>query len=224
MGDVIGELLPLALGVAVSPVPIIAVILMLLAPRAMASAWSFLAGWVVGIAVALTIVAVVVDPVDDSGDSGPSALSGWLRIALGVLLVLLAVRQWRGRPRHGEPTTLPRWMAAVDDVTPARAAGLGALLSGLNPKNLALCAAGGVAIGSSGLNGSEAVTAGAVFVVVGAVSVAVPVVGYALAEKQMRDALDDLRGWLTDHNAAVMTVLLLTIGMVSIGKGIGALS
>lgn len=33
MGEVIGELLPLARGVAISPVPIIAVILMLLTPQ-----------------------------------------------------------------------------------------------------------------------------------------------------------------------------------------------
>lgn len=34
MGEVIGELLPLGLGVAISPLPIIEVILMLLAPHA----------------------------------------------------------------------------------------------------------------------------------------------------------------------------------------------
>jgi hypothetical protein len=46
VGPVIGDLLPLAVGVAVSPVPIIAVILMLLAPRAGGASLGFLAGWV----------------------------------------------------------------------------------------------------------------------------------------------------------------------------------
>ena len=48
MGGVIGDLLPTALGVAISPVPIIAVILMLLAPRAKAASVGFLLGWVSG--------------------------------------------------------------------------------------------------------------------------------------------------------------------------------
>jgi hypothetical protein len=223
MGEVIGELLPLALGVAISPLPIIAVILMLLAPRATAGAWSFLAGWVAGIAAVLTVVALLIAPVDGGDQGGPSAVSAWIRVVLGALLVLLAVTQWRSRPRAGETTKLPKWMAAIDQLTPVKAAGLGALLSGVNPKNLALCAGGGVAIGASALSTGQAITAGAVFVVIAAASVAVPVIGYTVAEKPMRGFLDDLRDWLTDHNAAVMAVLLLTIGVVSIGRGIGGL-
>ncbi|MDH2416278.1 GAP family protein [Nocardioides sp. CER19] len=223
MDEVIGELLPLALGVAISPVPIIAVILMLLAPRAKVAAWSFLAGWVVGIVAVLAVVSVLVGPVDD-GEGGPSAVSAWIRVGLGVVLVLLAAKQWASRPKAGEPTKLPAWMSALDRITPWKAGGLGALLSGLNPKNLVLCAGGGVAIGSSALPAGEAVIAGAAFVAIAAASVAAPVLGYTLAEKRMRDVLDELRDWLTDHNAAVMTVLLLTIGVTSIGKGIGGLS
>jgi hypothetical protein len=59
MNDVIGEILPLAIGVAISPVPIIAVILMLLAHRAGATAAGFLVGWVAGIVVVATVVTIV---------------------------------------------------------------------------------------------------------------------------------------------------------------------
>jgi len=55
MGQVIGDLLPLAVGVAISPIPIIAVILMLLAPRAGGTTAGFLLGWVLGIALACTV-------------------------------------------------------------------------------------------------------------------------------------------------------------------------
>jgi hypothetical protein len=56
MGTAIGNILPLALGVAISPVPIIAVILMLLSPRARTSGPAFLAGWVVRLAIAGVVV------------------------------------------------------------------------------------------------------------------------------------------------------------------------
>ncbi|GAA4234139.1 hypothetical protein GCM10022254_38320 [Actinomadura meridiana] len=50
MGEVIGDVLPLAVGVAISPIPIIAVILMLLTPWARATGLGFLGGWTAGIA------------------------------------------------------------------------------------------------------------------------------------------------------------------------------
>ena len=44
MGSVIGEILPLAVGIAISPIPIIAVILMLLSPHAKGASVGFMIG------------------------------------------------------------------------------------------------------------------------------------------------------------------------------------
>ena len=46
---------------------------------------------------------------------------------------------------------------------------------------------------------------------------------YAVAKERMRRPLDELHVWLGAHNAAVMSVLLLVIGVALIGKGIGEL-
>jgi len=75
MGEVIGDVLPSALGVAISPVPIIAVILMLLAPRARAASVAYLIGWVVGVTTVVVIVTLVVDPVDSSEPDDPSTFA-----------------------------------------------------------------------------------------------------------------------------------------------------
>ena len=143
MGTVIGDLLPVALGVAISPVPIIAVILMLLAPNAKAASVAFLVGWVVGITV---VVGLVVAP-DRTGrrlGARPTrpTWASVLKLVLGAAAVLLAVKEWRSRPRPGETAELPKWMSAIDSVTPVKALGLGGLLSAVNPKNLALCLTG----------------------------------------------------------------------------------
>ena len=55
MGEAIGQLLPFAVGVAVSPMPIVAMVLMLITPKAKVNGSVFLLGWVLGIAVAGTI-------------------------------------------------------------------------------------------------------------------------------------------------------------------------
>ncbi len=62
MGAAIGEILGMAVGVAISPVPVIAVILMLFSSRATANSLSFLAGWLIGLAtVGLVVLAIGVE-------------------------------------------------------------------------------------------------------------------------------------------------------------------
>jgi threonine/homoserine/homoserine lactone efflux protein len=222
MGAVLGELLPLAVGVAISPVPIIATILMLLAPKATGTSVGFLLGWVAGIIGVATLFTVIAATAGlDSSDESPSTTSAWIKIGLGVLLLVLAVHQWRGRPRPGQAAELPKWMAAIESFTFVKAAGLGFLLSAVNPKNLLMCVGAGAAIGGAAISTANQVVAVAVFTVIGASTVAVPVVGYLVAKERMREPLDELRGWLQDHNAAVMSVLLLVIGVALIGKGLG---
>jgi threonine/homoserine/homoserine lactone efflux protein len=223
MGAVIGDLLPLALGVAISPVPIIAVILMLLSAHPTGTSVAFLVGWVLGIAVVLTLVTLVVGPATDSAGASPSVVSSVLKLILGAAAVLLAVRQWRSRPRGDEPTAMPKWMAAIDHVAVGRAFGLGALLSGVNPKNLTLCITAGVTIGSAELPGKSQLLAGAAFVLIGSCSVALPVLAYLVARDRAQQPLNELRTWLTTNNTAVMSVLLLVMGVSILGKGLAGL-
>lgn len=223
MGAVIGDLLPVALGVAVSPVPIIAVILMLLAPHAKAASVAFLVGWVLGITIVVGLVVLLMGPVDGSDSSDPATWTSVLKIVLGAALVLLGGKEWRSRPRGDETAELPTWMSAIDSVTPVKALGLGALLSGANPKNLALCLSAGLTIGSAGLSGGDEVVAAVVFVVIASSTVAVPVLGYLAAQRRLARPLDELKEWLTANNAAVMSVLLLVIGVTIAGKGLAGL-
>ncbi len=223
MGDVIGQILPTALGVAISPVPIIAVILMLLAPRARASSFGFLTGWVAGIVIA-TSVFVLLAGVVETSDDGPSAVVGWIKLAIGALLLAAAGKQFQGRPRHGEQAALPKWMSAVDSMTPRRALGLGALLSGVNPKNLGLCLAAGATVGSSGISTGGTVVSVAVFTLLAASTIAVPVVAYAVASDRMAKPLDAVRRWLVEENAVIMAVLLTVLGVTLVGNGISAIA
>jgi len=221
MGSVIGAVLPLAIGIAISPIPIIASILMLLSPKAKGTSVGFLLGWVVGILVAVTIFTLISTVLPD-GDSGSKPMQGVIQIVLGVGLLLLALRQWRSRPKPGEEPALPKWMSAIDTMNAGRGFGLGFLLAAVNPKNLLLGAGAGVTIGSAGLSaGSVAVVIG-VFTVIAAASVAIPVIAYLVAAKRMAGPLESLRGWLVHNNATVMAVLLLVIGFVLIGKGIAS--
>ena len=150
MNQVIGEILPLAVGIAISPIPIIAAILMLLSPRAKGTSIGFMIGWLAGIVVAI-VVSSLLSSVIPPETGGRSPVAGVIKIILGVLLLVLAIKQWRTRPAKGDQASLPKWMSAIDSMSAVKALWLGFLLAAANPKNLVLAIAAGVVVGGAGL-------------------------------------------------------------------------
>ncbi|MDR5698625.1 GAP family protein [Agromyces aerolatus] len=222
MTGAIGNILPLALGVAISPIPIIAAILMLLSPKARGTSVGFLAGWVVGIVVALVVFILLAAILPQADPDASKPIAGAIKLLLGVLLLFLALRQWRGRPKPGEQPALPAWMNAIDQMNTGRGFLLGFALAAINPKNLLLAASAGVELGTAGLAVGEIVVVAVVFVLIAAITVLGPVVAYLVASDRLAGPLESLRVWLVHNNATIMTVLLLVIGVAVIGKGIAA--
>ncbi|WP_221586314.1 GAP family protein [Microbacterium sp. G2-8] len=222
MGPAIGQTLPLALGIAISPVPIIVAVLMLLSPKARTTSVGYLIGWILGVVIATSAFVLLAQVLPETTDAGPKPVVGVIQLLLGAGLLFLAARQWRGRPGAGDEPKLPKWMKTVDNISFGGALGLGALLAGINPKNLLLAASAGIIIGDSDLPTGEAALTIAVFTLLAACSVIIPVIGYLVASDRLAQPLDALRVWLSRENAVIMTVLLLVLGVVIIGKGIGS--
>ena len=223
MGQAIGDLLPSAVGVALSPLPIVAVILMLGTPKARSNGPAFAFGWILGMVVVSVVVLLVAGGSDDP-DSGSSTVVDVLKLALGALFLGLAAKQWRDRPRPGHEQTPSKWMAALETFTPGKSLVMGAALSGANPKNLALTVAAAASIAQAGLDGSETVIAVAVFVVIGSLTVVGPVVWYLVGGDRAARPLASIKQFMSDHNAVIMMVVLLVLGAKLIGNGIAGLA
>ena len=86
MGQGIGEVLTFAVGVAISPVPIIAVILMLFSQRARVNGPLFLLGWVLALAIVSTVAYVLADQGDVASSSTASDTVAWGKVFFGVCL------------------------------------------------------------------------------------------------------------------------------------------
>jgi threonine/homoserine/homoserine lactone efflux protein len=222
VGSVIGEILPLAVGIAISPIPIIAAILMLLSPRAKAASVGFLLGWLAGIIVAIVLFTLLSSLLRQQDSTGASPVAGVIKIILGALLLFLAAKQWRGWLAKDEHAVMPKWMSAIESMTAAKGLGLGFLLSAVNPKNLLMAISAGLTIGGANLSFADTTVVIVVFVLLAGCTVLIPVVGYLIASARMAGPLDSLRGWLVDNNAAIMAVLLLVIGVSMVGKGIAS--
>jgi hypothetical protein len=219
MGSAIGEILPTAIGVAISPIPIIAVVLLLSTPAGNGNALAFFLGWLVGLGLVGVIVLRLADPAGASEDGGPALWVGWLLLILGLLLVFIGIRSWLIRPRGDEEPPLPTWMAAIDRFTPGKSLGFGFLLSALNPKNLTLTVAAGAAIAATGLSTTDSYIVLAVFVVIGTLGLAIPIGIYFLGGDKAPETLAELRHWMAINNATIMAVLMVVIGAKLIGNG-----
>ena len=224
MGHGISEVLPFAIGVAISPSAIIAVILVLFSRRARVNGSLFLLGWVVALGV-LTGVVYVISDQSNAGTSNTSSNSvSWLKIGLGVGFLLLARREWRKRPAPGVEPKLPRWMARIDSLKPAMALALGAVLAVANPKNLALSFGVAAGLAQLSLSTADAVASLIVYVVVGSLTIIGPVLYHLLGGERSKAQLEELKDWLGEHNDAVMAVLFVVFGVVLIAKGLAPLT
>jgi threonine/homoserine/homoserine lactone efflux protein len=143
-----------------------------------------------------------------------------LLLVLGVLALLAAARQWRGRPRAGEEAAAPGWMRTIDDLTIVKAGGLGFALTALNPKNVLLTVAAGAEIAELALPPSRQVAGAVVFVLVASVGVMAPLVLSLVLGERAQEPLEAIRHWMIRHSVTIMSVLFLLIGAKLIGDAI----
>jgi threonine/homoserine/homoserine lactone efflux protein len=225
VGEAIGAMLPSAIGVAISPLPIVAVILILFSPKARTNGPAFVIGWVVGLAVVVAIVLALADPANLADETdNPSTTASIIQLVFGLLLLFLAYRQFQGRPKEGEEPTMPKWMRAIDKITPVAAFGFGVLMSAINPKNLLLDVAGATSIAQADLSTGSEIVVAIIFILLASVSVGGVLIWYLVAGEGAAAKLNQMKGWLLHNNAVVMAVVLLILGVNLIGKGFGGLT
>jgi threonine/homoserine/homoserine lactone efflux protein len=220
LNQAIGDLLPSAFAVALSPIPIIAVVLVLGAPQARTAGPTFALGWIGALATVSIVVVLVLGGGADSDSDDPGL--DWLKIAIGIFFLLLAAKQWTKRPKPGGEPEMPNWMATIDTATPSRALLLGAALSGANPKNLALTLAASASIAEAGLDGADTALAVAVFIAVGSVTVAGSVLFYLVDAERAARPLGAVKQFMSD-NKVIMMVVLLLLGAKLLGDGLAVL-
>jgi threonine/homoserine/homoserine lactone efflux protein len=221
MGAAIGDILGYAVGVAISPIPIIAVILMLFTAKAKSNSVSFLVGWIAGLFVAGAIVLAL--GIQQS-DGEESTTSGWIKIVIGALFLALAWKEWSSRPKGDEEPAMPDWMQAVDSFTGPKSFGMGFLLSAANPKNLGLTIAAMATVTSAGLSTGEEIGTLAVFVVIASLTVGAPVVLNLILGPKAQPTLTSMRDWLSANNNVVMMVVFVVLGAKLLGDGIAVVA
>jgi hypothetical protein len=220
----IGAVLPIAVAIAIFPVPVIASVLLVGADRGPAKAGAYVAAWFLGLVAVGVVVLFVAGAADASDEGEPATWVSVVLLGLGVPCVVVAVQGWRRRPRAGEEASTPARMRAIDAFTVAKSAGAGFAFAAVNPKNLILTVAAAAEIAEFGLSRSSELGAVLVFAGLASVGVAAPLVlALALGERS-RSVLDGLRGFMSRSSAVIVAVLLLVIGAKLIGDAVSGLA
>lgn len=219
---VIADLLTLGIAVAISPLAIVAVILMATSGKGRTNGTAFLLGcyvWAIAFVGILVLVGRAVGT--DEPDSGPHITVDIIEIVLGIAMLVLALLQWRSKSSR-EP---PKWMASLDGLTVWRAFFVGVLLSGpLSPKDLPLLIAASGRISQALLPVGEVVAVILIFGLIGVTAAAIPWIVSIVSPGKVEVRLSGMRTWLVSNHAVIMAVLFVILGFKLIGSGISDLA
>jgi threonine/homoserine/homoserine lactone efflux protein len=225
MWSAFGQTLPMAVGAALSPIPIVALVLMLTTPKARVDGPMFIVGWLAGFGAIGAVVLLIGGTASASDDGTPSTWSNWLKLLLGIALLRFAIREWRSRPRTGdEDPPMPKWMGAIEAFGGGKALMAGVALAVANPKNLLLAIAAAATIAQTGISGGDQALAYVLFSLVASIGVVAPVVVYFAMGPRAPEILDRLKTWMARNNSAILGVIFLIIGAKVIGDAISGFS
>lgn len=237
MGELIVQLLPPALGIALSPLAIMALVAILLSRLARVNGLAFLIGWSIGVLGVFALALWALRSIELHETREPPTWAAVVRIVLGLSLVIAAAWVYRRGQRHVDRMAsadsprgvvaaapqLPGWLQTVSTFRPGRSAVLGTGIFALNPVDLSCAVIGALDIVLARLPDAQTIAVGTGFVVIGILPIAIPVVIVLIAGERARRLLDRLRAWIARHTNVLNAALLLVIGALQLDKGATAL-
>lgn len=221
MSSALAAVFPHAIAVALSPMPIAALILILLSKKAKINSFIFLFGWMLGLILTVGIVAFLFDQEPTVVPGQKNLVAMWFNLILGILLVFLAFKQVQSRPKHGEIAKTPGWLTQIENISPIKTLGIALLLITINAKNTVLDISAGVTIAHLTQSFSETFIVILIYTIVASISIIIPCFAFLLLGNKMTNILIEVKSWFIQNNAVILFVLFLILGVSLISKAFG---
>lgn len=216
--EAFGDVLPIALGIAASPWPIIALMILLMTPKSLSNSYAFLLGWFIGLIGVGVAVLHIPGLSDDSG--GPSRLMGWIRLSLGAIFLIFSLLLLKDKVYNKNRPDIPKWIEKVDSYGFFQALVIGFILSGLNFKNASMVATGAATIGSSGIAYEKQLIILLLFCLISSLGVLLPHAIFVLFRKNAEVIYGKIKFWLLKNRVLILLLVLVIFGGISLYKGI----
>jgi threonine/homoserine/homoserine lactone efflux protein len=209
---VVLDLLLIGLGITLEPFPLTAFILVLSAEKGIWKGLAFVLGWLACLVAVIAAVFLATGNSPPEPQTVPSTALLAVKLAVGLVLILVAVRQ---RRRMGRPRKPPAWMARLDRLSLVSVAGLAAFLQ---PWTLVAAAAATVAQAKLTTTASYLVLV--LFCLLATSSFLYLELYATFASARAGARLERMRTWLDSHQDEVIIALCLLLGLWLAGKSI----
>jgi hypothetical protein len=218
MIEALKDSLPMALGLALSPFPVIAIIIILMTPKAKINALAFLLGWIAGIYLVGLLIFLM--PGLETKQGNPTTFSGIIKVLAGLSLLIFAFRSWLKRPKAGDEIKTPKLFLTLDKFSIWQSLLTGFLFSAANVKNMAFSATGAARIDYSLVNDNSIYTALLIFAIMGSLTLVFPIGIYLLIGDKIEPTFIQWKTWLIKNNAILLIILLGSIGLMLLKSGV----
>jgi threonine/homoserine/homoserine lactone efflux protein len=206
------SLMLIGLAITLEPFPLTAFILVLSAEKGIWKGLAFILGWLACLVIVIAAVLATTGDDPPKPNTAPSTAVLAVKLAIGVVLILLAERQ---RRRMGRPRKPPGWMARLDNLSPWAAAGLAAFL-----QPWALVAAGAATVVQAKLSTTGDYLTLVLFCLLATASFLYLELYALFAPAAATTRLGQMRTWLDTHQDQVIVLVLLLLGLWLAGKSI----
>jgi hypothetical protein len=215
--DAINHSLPMAFGIAASPSPIIAIMILMMTSRAKSNAITFLIGWISGLMLVGLIVIFL--PGLLGGAFKSSHNTGFIRIILGSFFLILSFFVARQIPPKGQKAAPPRWLEKLDSFSFRESFAFGFFFSVPNIKNASLVVAGMTTVVNQELDMGQKVIISILFCLVASLGVLIPPGIYLLFQTKAEHLFGTLKRWLISKRALILFLILIIFGVLWIYQG-----
>ena len=212
------DLIIIGLAITLEPVPLTAFILVLASKGGVRKGAAFLFGWLLSLAIVVAATVLATGNKPPQPNTAPSLGALAAKIAIGVALVIIGVRQYRRMGRPKKPKKQPKWQTGIDNMSPWYAMGLAFLV-----QPWGLVAAGVADITEAKLSSGESYLAVILFCLVSTGTYLALELYAGFRPEKSQAFLAKSRNWMDTHTDQVIIVVSLALGFWLIGKSVYAL-
>jgi threonine/homoserine/homoserine lactone efflux protein len=212
---VVLNLVLIGLAVTLDPLPLTAFLIVLSSQRGVRKGAAFTFGWLVSLAIVVTVTVLATGNNPPKPSTAPSLAALAVKIAIGAVLVMIAVRHIRARGRPKPPKKPPKWQEHVDSMSPWFALGLAPAL-----QPWALIAAGAATVVGAKLSSWQSYIALFVFCVLASASYVAMELYTAFRPDRSQVFLASTRTWIDAHTDQAIIIGSLVLGFWLIGNSI----
>lgn len=209
-----------AFGIAFSPVPIIAFIMLLFSKRSRLNSLLFVLGWMFAMAAVAAIGFIFFGSSTNNTGGGNQLIFSVVDMVMGLLFLFMAFAKWTGRSENPDEDDLPGWIVKLENMKPFFAFLLGIFLIIVNVKNLPLTINAVARVMQMNSEIFESILTMAAFIAVATSPLIVLLILFEVASGRNRQLVDNCRNWLIRHTSTILVTVFTVLGVYFAAKGL----